>query len=111
MKSMGNGVILKSKLVTPIECLHYALSLPVSMVITGIDSMAILDQAFEAVRTFKPLTPDEMDSLLARTAEAAMTGEYELFKTTQHFDSTAKNPKWLGGETAWVEALAGGSGS
>ncbi|HWE48670.1 MAG TPA: aldo/keto reductase [Bryobacteraceae bacterium] len=111
MKSMGNGVILKSKLVTPIECLHYALSLPVSVVITGIDSMAILEQAFEAVRNFKPLTTDQMDNLLARTAEAAMTGEYELFKTTQHFDSTAKNPKWLGGETAWVKALAGGTGN
>jgi predicted aldo/keto reductase-like oxidoreductase len=111
MKSMGDRIILKSKLVKPIECLHYALSLPVSVVITGIDSMAILDQAFEAVRTFKPLTPDQLESLLARTAKAAMTGKYELFKTTQHFDSTAKNPKWLGGETAWVKALAGGSGS
>ncbi len=110
MKSMGDGVLLKSKVVTPIECLHYALSLPVSVVITGIDSMAILDQAFEAVRTFKPYTHEQLDNLLARTAEAAATGEYELFKTTSHFDSTAKNPKWLGGETAWVKALAGSGG-
>ncbi len=108
MKSMGDGVLLKSKVVTPIECLHYALSLPVSVVITGIDSMAILDQAFEAVRTFKPYTREQLDNLLARTAEAAATGEYELFKTTSHFDSTAKKSEVAGGETAWVKALAGG---
>jgi aryl-alcohol dehydrogenase-like predicted oxidoreductase len=42
------GVLLKSKIVTPIECLHYALNLPTSVVITGIDSDEILEQAFEA---------------------------------------------------------------
>src|SRR2546426_2819169 len=52
MKSMANGILLKSKTATPIECLHYALNLPTSVVITGIDSMEILDQAFEAVRAF-----------------------------------------------------------
>ena len=56
MKTMANGILLKSKTVTPIECLHYALNLPTSVVITGIDSMEILDQAFEAAKTFKPFT-------------------------------------------------------
>ena len=51
MKSMGNGLILRAGVVSPIDCLHYALNLPTSVVITGIDSMAILDQAFEAART------------------------------------------------------------
>jgi predicted aldo/keto reductase-like oxidoreductase len=109
MKSMGSGVLLKSKIVTPIECLHYALSLPTSVVITGIDSMKILEQAFEAVRTFKPLTRARKQSLLARTAEAASQGEYELFKTSTHFDSTVKNPKWLGGETPRVKVLGSGA--
>ena len=107
MKSMGSGVLLKSKVVTPIECLHYALSLPTSVVITGIDSMKILDQAFEAARTFKPLTRLQTTALLARTSSAAANGEYELFKTTSHFDSTAQNPNWLGGESARVKELAG----
>ena len=84
------------KVVTPIECLHYALSLPTSVVITGIDSMKILEQAFEAVRTFKPLTRPQISALLAKTSKAASNGEYELFKTTSNFDSTAHNPKWLG---------------
>jgi predicted aldo/keto reductase-like oxidoreductase len=108
MKSMGSGVLLKSKVVTPLECLHYALSLPTSVVITGIDSMKILEQAFEAVRTFQPLTSAQMRTLRAKTAKAAMAGEYELFKTTSHFDSTAKNPAWLGGDPSRVKALARG---
>src|SRR5207245_2862869 len=48
MKSMGDPLILESKTVTPLECLHYALNLPISTVITGIDSLKILDQALEA---------------------------------------------------------------
>jgi predicted aldo/keto reductase-like oxidoreductase len=96
MKSMGDKFILKSGVVKPIECLHYALSLPTNVVITGIDSMEILDQAFEATRTFKPLTPAEITALVERTKTAAARGEFELFKTTNHFDSTAKHPEWLG---------------
>jgi aryl-alcohol dehydrogenase-like predicted oxidoreductase len=96
MKPMGDKVILESKTVTPIECLHYALNLPTSTVITGIDSMPILDQAIEAVRTFKPMSQAEISALLARTAQAASTGKYELFKTGVRFDGTAKNPQWLG---------------
>jgi aryl-alcohol dehydrogenase-like predicted oxidoreductase len=105
MKSMGSGVLLKSKVVTPMECLHYALSLPVSVVITGIDSQEILEQAFEAARTFRPLGREEVKALLARTVSAARGGEYELFKTTTHFDSTIKNPAWLGGEPGRVKTL------
>src|SRR5207302_6048683 len=48
MKPMGSGLILKSKTVTPVECLHYALTLPTSTVITGIDSMDVLKQDLEA---------------------------------------------------------------
>ncbi|MEH1880021.1 aldo/keto reductase [Nostoc sp.] len=96
MKPMGGKFILKSNTVKPIECLHYAMNLPTSVVITGIDSIPILDQALEAVRTFQPMSQQQLTALLARTAEAAAQGQYELFKTTSHFDSTAKNPEWLG---------------
>lgn len=106
MKSMGDGVILKSKVVSPIECLHYALSLPTSVVITGIDKPEILDQAFEAVRTFKPMDREHVAQILAKTKEVATAGKYELFKTSSHFDSTAKHPDWLGGDTPDVQALA-----
>jgi aryl-alcohol dehydrogenase-like predicted oxidoreductase len=106
MKSMGDGVILKSKVVSPIECLHYALSLPTSVVITGIDKQEMLDQAIEAVKSFKPMNREELAQLLAKTEEVAMAGKYELFKTSSHFDSTAKHPDWLGGDTPDVQALA-----
>jgi aryl-alcohol dehydrogenase-like predicted oxidoreductase len=107
MKSMANGILLKSKTVTPIECLHYALNLPASVVITGIDSMKVLDQAFEAVRTFHPLSSEEIRALLAKTSDAAAKGEFEPFKTTSIFDGTAQNPGWLGEESAKVQALMG----
>ena len=96
MKSMGDGVILKSKTVTPVECLHYAMTLPTSTVVTGIDSPDILKQDLEAVKTFKPLTDEEVDALFKKTAEAAADGRYERFKTTNGFDGTAAHPEWLG---------------
>jgi len=97
MKSMGDPFILDSKTVTPTECLNYALSLPTSTVITGIEKMEILEQAFTVAKNFKPLTQAAMTALLAKTKSAAMTGKFERFKTDSRFDGTAKNPKWLGG--------------
>ena len=95
MKSIGSGDILESKVVTPIECLHYALNLPTSVVINGIDSMKLLDQAFEATRTFKPMTQEQVAALLAKTTQLAQNGEFERFKTSQKYDSTARNPAYL----------------
>jgi len=105
MKSMGNGIILRSGAVTPVECLYYALNLPTSVVITGIDSMAILDQAFEAARTFTPMTAAQLQALLSRTAKAASRGEFELFKTSSIFDSTTSHPAWMGEEAERLKRL------
>ncbi|HWC72957.1 MAG TPA: aldo/keto reductase [Gemmatimonadales bacterium] len=105
MKSMAQGIILKSKTVTAEECLRYALSLPTSVVITGIDSMKILKQALNVARTFRPMSEPEMNALRARTREAAEQGEYELFKTSTLFDSTAEHPEWLGEEPKQLQAL------
>jgi len=96
MKPMGDHFILDTKTVTPIECLHYAMNLPTSVVITGCDSMTILDQALQAVRTFKPLAESQVSALLAKTASAAQAGKFELYKTSHHFDGTFANPQWLG---------------
>ncbi len=105
MKTMANGQILTSNTVTPIECLHYALNLPTSVVITGMDSLALLDQAFEAMRTFHPLSDTELQALLAKTEGSANTGAFELFKTTSVYDGTAQNPKWLGEEPERIRAV------
>jgi aryl-alcohol dehydrogenase-like predicted oxidoreductase len=105
MKSMANGIILKSGTVAAVECLHYALNLPTSVVITGCDSMKILDQALDAVRTFRPLTAAKVKAILAKTKAAAADGEFEPFKTSSIFDSTATNPDWLGEEPKRVREL------
>jgi len=96
MKPLGEGLFLKSNTVTATECLHYAMGLPVTVVITGCDSLARLQQALEAVRSFRPLSEEERSALLAKTAEAAQGGQYELYKTDTIFDSTSQNPGWLG---------------
>jgi hypothetical protein len=94
MKSLGFGAILQSKTVSATECLQYAMNLPTSTVITGMESMAMLDQGVAAARTFKPLPPEQVAALLARTADAAAAGDYEKFKTSTQFDGTLHNPQW-----------------
>jgi predicted aldo/keto reductase-like oxidoreductase len=96
MKPMGDGIILRSKTASAVECLHYAMNLPTSVVITGCESLPILQQALDAARTFKAMHNDEVAQLLTKTAAAADKGEYELYKTTHNFDGTYQNPQWLG---------------
>ena len=95
MKSMGDHFILDSGVVTARECLRYSLSTPVSVQITGIDSMAILDQALDIGTHFEPMSESERQAVLAKTATLAQTGSYERFKTSTHFDSTTQHPQWL----------------
>jgi predicted aldo/keto reductase-like oxidoreductase len=96
MKPMGDPFILQSKTATPVECLHYAMNLPTSVVITGCDSLPILQQALKAARDFQPMDFSQIAALLAKTAKAAERGEFEPYKTTHHFDGTVANPQWLG---------------
>ena len=96
MKPMGDHFILESKTATAVECLHYAMNLPTSVVITGCDSLPILEQALKAARSFRPLDSSQLAALLAKTAQAAEAGQFELYKTSHHFDGTYANPQWLG---------------
>jgi predicted aldo/keto reductase-like oxidoreductase len=96
MKPLASGEVVTSQTIDPIDALHYAMNLPTSVVITGCDSEKILDQALQAVRTFQPMSREQVAALLAKTAQAAANGRYERFKTSNIFDSTAKNPEWLG---------------
>ena len=96
MKPMGDHFILDSKTATAIECLHYSMNLPTSVVITGCDSLPILQQALLAARSFQPMDSSQVAALLAKTAQAAQTGQFELYKTSHHFDGTYANPQWLG---------------
>jgi aryl-alcohol dehydrogenase-like predicted oxidoreductase len=100
MKAFGDHTVLDyivaNNTMTPIDALHYCLNLPISVQITGIDSPKILDQALEAARTFKPLSQAQVASLLDRTKLAALSGQYELYKTTPRNDGTARKPQFLG---------------
>ena len=96
MKPMGDHFILDSKTATAVECLHYAMNLPTSVVITGCDSLPILQQALEAARSFQPMDSSQVGVLLAKTAKAAEAGQFELYKTSHNFDGTYANPQWLG---------------
>jgi hypothetical protein len=98
MKPLGSGLILQSGVVSASECLRFSMSQPVAVQITGCDTMGILEQALAVALAFKPMTDAEQQQLLARTAPLATDGRFERFKTSDMFDGTAKNPKWL--ETA-----------
>lgn len=105
MKSLANGILLRSKTVTATECLHYAMSLPTSVVITGIDSLDVLAQNLAAVKSFRPLSDSQLTALLKKTEQAAADGSYEPFKTSSIFDGTATHPQWLGEEPKSLQAL------
>lgn len=96
MKPMGDSIILRSNAVTAVECLKYALSLPVSVVITGCEAMPILQQALDAARNYKKPTEAEIAGILAKTATVAQAGKFEMYKTSTHFDGTTHSPQWLG---------------
>jgi aryl-alcohol dehydrogenase-like predicted oxidoreductase len=106
MKPLANGMIMRSGTVTAAECLHYALSLPTSVVITGIETMARLDQALDALRTFRQLDAAGMDALRQKTARDGSRGAFELFKTSSIYDGTAQNPDQLGEEPERIQQTA-----
>ncbi|HET7892335.1 MAG TPA: aldo/keto reductase [Candidatus Sulfotelmatobacter sp.] len=96
MKPMGDHFILESKTVSAIECLHYSMNLPTSVVITGCDSLPILQQALQAARSFRPMDSLQVAAVLGKTSKAAVDGQFELYKTSHQFDGTYANPQWLG---------------
>jgi predicted aldo/keto reductase-like oxidoreductase len=96
MKPRASGAILKGNIATPKECLTYALSMPTSVVISGMDSMKVLEENLAMVKNFKPIAAGELEALLARVAPKAATGKFEQFKTAQVYDGTAQHPEWLG---------------
>ncbi len=98
MKPLGDGHILQCSDVTAIQCLHYALTLPTSVVITGCETMERLEQALHAAETFRPLSNEQVTQILAKTKPFADAGRCEPFKITALYDSTAQHPEWMGEE-------------
>jgi predicted aldo/keto reductase-like oxidoreductase len=95
MKTFGDTFIIDSHVADPIDMLHYSMSQPVAVVITGCDHMPILQQALRAVRSYQPMPAEQQQELLSRAAGLASTGQTERYKTSHHFDGTVQNPHWL----------------
>jgi hypothetical protein len=96
MKPLASGLIFGLSKIDAVDCLHYALNLPTSVVMNGCDSMERLEQAFLAMKTFKPMNEAEVEALTAKTKEAAMSGRIERFKTSEDFDGTSRSPASMG---------------
>lgn len=96
MKPLAFGMVFKADGVNAVDCLHYALNLPSSVVITGCESMERVDQVFQAMKTFQPMSKAQVEALTARTKEVAMSGRLERFKTSEDFDGTTHHPASMG---------------
>jgi uncharacterized protein len=96
MKPLANGAIPKTNKLTAVEALHYAMSVPVTVTITGCDSVQVLEQALGVARNFKPLNEQQKIAILQKIAPIAGDGKVEAYKSSQIYDGTANNPQWLG---------------
>jgi predicted aldo/keto reductase-like oxidoreductase len=89
MKSLsGDGRQIRKKVVTADEALRYAMSLPVSTTVSGIDSIRVLNQNVKVADDFKPMSPREMEKLRKRVRKEAADGRFELYKTTAMHEGT-----------------------
>lgn len=96
MKPLAEGRIVTQGIASAEECLRYAMSLPVGVVVTGCESDERLAQALRVAHGFVPMAEREVDALLRRTDPAARNGVHELYKVTEQYDGTTANPAWLG---------------
>ena len=85
MKSRASGAILSAGVATPEECWRYVAALPVSTIVSGMDSLSVMRKNLELTR-LKPMSEDERRAIRERTREVARSGELEKFKTTLAFD-------------------------
>ena len=96
MKPLASGLMFELSQIDAVECLHYALNLPTSVVMNGCDSLERLEQAFRAMKTFQPMSEAQVEALTAKTKDAALSGRIERFKTSEEFDGTTHNPSSMG---------------
>ena len=88
MKSLaGDGQLVRDMGLTPEQCRRYALSQPISTLITGIESIENLQQDVQIARNFTPMTSEEQAELLETVRPQATDGRHEWFKSTQYYDS------------------------
>ena len=86
MKTRAGGDILKNGIATSEDCWRYVASLPVSTIVSGMDSIELMRQNLRLAKDLEPMSQSEKEAILKRTQEMAATGKYERFKTTRSFD-------------------------
>ncbi len=87
MKSMGGGgEPVKKGVITPQEALRYAMSLPVTTTVSGIDSLQVLRQNLAVAREFKPMNTEQLQAVRDKFAPLAADGRFELYKTSKKYD-------------------------
>jgi len=86
MKTLADGHLLKAGVVTPQEALTYVWSQPVSTIVSGMDSLELVRNQARLASNFVPLSAEEQEKLLQRTAKAAKGGAFEPFKTSNRYD-------------------------
>ncbi len=85
-KPLAGGAVAGSRVLKPEESLRYCFSLPVSTVLCGMDSAAILRKNLKAAATFAPFHAGEMDAVRQKSRPVGGDGRFERYKTTQEFD-------------------------
>ncbi|MFO7658054.1 MAG: aldo/keto reductase [Bacteroidales bacterium] len=85
MKTLAGtpGVLFQNGIASVSECLRFALTLPVSTVSSGMDSMEILRENIETARNFTPMTQVEIENLVALSLEPSKDGKYESYKSVE----------------------------
>jgi len=86
MKTMASGYILKTGQVKPEEALRFVWSQPIDTIVSGMNSLEVLEANVRLARQYAPMPEAEQAALLARTKEVAAEGKFEPFKTTRNFD-------------------------
>lgn len=86
MKTMASGHVLRANVTTPAEALNYIWSQPVSTIVSGMESEALIEANVASARAFEPMTAAAQAQLLEKTRQAALTGSFEPFKTAPNFD-------------------------
>jgi uncharacterized protein len=105
MKALGgDGRCVKEKAVAAQEALGYALSLPVTTVVSGIDTLKVLKQNVSIADGFKPFSARAMQALRKKVAANAADGRFELYKISANFEG-AESRRQHGLPAAAVMAL------
>jgi aryl-alcohol dehydrogenase-like predicted oxidoreductase len=83
----GHGEPIQNGAITAEEALRYAMSLPVTTTITGMETPEILRQNLRIAQNFQPMSASDMQALQERVKEVAADGHFELYKVSIKFDN------------------------